>query len=84
MGGVFPNGRVNYSFGTDGTSARNKGGNTFVYDRDCGHRHVDSRNRKVSYEDIGQMLEEMLLVGPKKPLHGGTAPLGNRTFRRSQ
>lgn len=43
------------------------GANTFVYDRDCGHRHVDSKNRKVPYEKIGEMLEEMMLAGPRKP-----------------
>ena len=43
------------------------GANTFVYDRDCGHRHVDSNNRKVAYEEIGEMFEEMLLAGPKNP-----------------
>ena len=41
------------------------GANTFDYDHDCGHRHVDSRNRKVSYEEIGEMFEEMMLAGPQ-------------------
>lgn len=45
----------------------NQGGNRFVYNRDCGHRHVDSQNRKVRYEEIGAMFEEMMLSGPKNP-----------------
>ncbi len=40
------------------------GANHFSYDRNCGHRHIDSENRKVSYEKIGLMLEEMMLAKP--------------------
>ncbi len=44
------------------------GANTFDYHHDCGHQHVDSHNRKVSYEEIGEMFEEMILAGPKNPV----------------
>ncbi len=58
------------------------GANTFDYDHDCGHRHVDSHNRKVSYEEIGEMFEEMMLAGPKNPVDTHYLPV-DATIRYS-
>ena len=44
------------------------GGNVFHYDRDCRHSHIDTENQKVPFTEIGEMLEEMMLTGPKNPV----------------
>ena len=41
------------------------GANAFTYDPNGDHKHIDCSNRKVRYEEIGKLLEEMMLAGPK-------------------
>jgi len=40
------------------------GDNTFAYDEDCGHRHVDTVDRMVNFKEIRELLEEMMLAEP--------------------
>ncbi len=40
------------------------GYNVFTYEKDCGHSHVDCINKKMSNEDIADVIEEMLIAPP--------------------
>ena len=59
------------------------GANTFDYKRDCGHRHIDSNNQKIPYAKIGELIEEMMLAGPKEtgPKETGPKETGPKNAR---
>ncbi len=40
------------------------GFNVFNYEQNCGHSHVDCKNRKMSFEDIAEVIEQMLITKP--------------------
>jgi len=40
------------------------GYNTFNYDKDCGHSHIDCIERKMSFEKITDLIEDMLITEP--------------------
>ena len=42
------------------------GYNTFQIGEDCNHRYVDCKDRKMSFEEIADGIEEMLIASPKK------------------
>ncbi len=56
------------------------GDSTFVYDEDCGHSHVDTVDRKVSFKEIGELLEEMMLA---EPMLETTAPITDLPWARA-
>ncbi len=41
------------------------GYNIFSYEKDCGHSHIDCKDRKMRFEEIADVIEEMLVAGPK-------------------
>jgi hypothetical protein len=40
------------------------GRNVFRYDKDCGHSHIDCTNRKMPFNEIAGIIEEMIVAKP--------------------